>query len=340
MTTLELEEVTVAFGSGARRLVAVRGVDLTVGSGAVVGLVGESGSGKSTVARAVTGLVPVTAGRILLDGQPLGELRRRARAERRRIAMVFQDPSSSLNPRMPIGESIAEALAPQRRSRSAVRGAVGELLELVGLEADRAGMAPGAMSGGQRQRVALARALAAEPEILVADEITSALDVSVQGAILNLVRGLQSQLGFGMLFISHNLAVVRYVSETVAVMYLGRVVEHGTSEQVLRQPAHPYTRALVEAIPSTHRRSLSDEAVVAEVDPPDPHDPPPGCPFHPRCAEGPRVLPERTVCVEVDPQSGAGHRLHRAACHFAPQALPVQSATLAGQPYSDRSERP
>jgi peptide/nickel transport system ATP-binding protein len=181
VTRLELQQVTVAFGSGARRLVAVRGVDLTVESGQVVGLVGESGSGKSTVARAVTGLVPVTEGRLLFDGQPLGELRRRARRERRRIAMVFQDPSSSLDPRMPVGESIAEALPPQRRSRSATRGAVGELLELVGLEADRAGLPPAATSGGQRQRVALARALAAEPEILVADEITSALDVSVQG---------------------------------------------------------------------------------------------------------------------------------------------------------------
>jgi len=327
MTTLELEQVTVEFGRGARRLVAVRAVDLAVGSGTVLGLVGESASGKSTVAKAVTGLVPVTSGRVLLDGQPLGDLRRRSRAQRRRVQMVFQDPYASLDPRMSIGDSVAEALPQGRRSRSAARGEVAELLGLVGLDADRAQQLPGNLSGGQRQRVALARALAARPDVLVADEVTSALDVSVQGAILNLLRELQERLGFATLFISHNLAVVRYVSDELAVMYLGRVVEQGRCEDVLSAPSHPYTQALVAAVPTTQPRS-SPLPVPVEGDVPDPHDQPPGCAFHPRCQVGPRALPERTVCVTTDPQVQAASRRHAAACHFAAVA---QEAAPAGR---------
>ena len=317
MTTLELEQVTVEFGRGARRLVAVRSVDLAVRSGSVLGLVGESASGKSTVAKAVTGLVPVTSGRVLLDGEPLGDLRHRSRAQRRRVQMVFQDPYASLDPRMSIGASVAEALPAGRRSRAAARGEVAELLGLVGLDADRAQQLPGTLSGGQRQRVALARALAARPDVLVADEVTSALDVSVQGAILNLLRELQERLGFATLFISHNLAVVRYVSDQLAVMYLGRVVEQGACEAVLSAPAHPYTQALVAAVPTTQPRS-SALPVLVEGDAPDPHDQPPGCPFHLRCQAGPRVQPTRTACATSDPQPQAASRRHAAACHFAP----------------------
>ncbi len=320
MTTLELQQVSVEFGTGSRRLRAVESVDLTVRSGAVVGLVGESASGKSTVAKAVTGLVPVTSGRVLLDGEPLRDLRHRSRQQRRRIQMVFQDPYASLNPRMPVGASIAEALPSKRRSRASTRGEVAELLQLVGLETKQAQLPPGNLSGGQRQRVAIARALAAAPEVLIADEVTSALDVSVQGAILNLLRGLQQQLGFATLFISHNLAVVRYVSDELAVMYLGRVVEKGECEAILARPAHPYTQALVAAVPTTRQRR-HEATLVIEGDAPDPHSPPPGCPFHPRCQVGPRVHPERTQCVDADPQVGADTRLHGAACHFAP-ALP------------------
>ena len=317
MTTVELRQATVAFGTGSRRLLAVNSVDLTVQGGAVMGLVGESASGKSTVAKAVTGLVSLTSGQILLDGEPIGELRRRSRAQRRRVQMVFQDPYASLNPRMPIGESVAEALPARRRSRGMARDEVAALLELVGLDADRAPMPPSSLSGGQRQRVALARALAAKPEVLVADEITSSLDVSVQGAILNLLRELQQSMGFGMLFISHNLAVVRYVSDSVAVMYQGRVVEQGECEALLASPAHPYTQALLAAVPSTYAARFAPELVV-DGEAQDPHHQPTGCAFHPRCPQGPRVLPDRAACVEADPHVDAAARLHQAACHFAP----------------------
>lgn len=320
MTTVELQQATVVFGTGSRRLVAVDDVDLVIEGGAVTGLVGESASGKSTVAKAVTGLAPLTSGQILLDGEPLRELRRRSRTQRRRVQMVFQDPYASLNPRMPIGESVSEALPAGRRSRSVARGEVAALLELVGLDADSAPLPPGSLSGGQRQRVALARALAAEPDVLVADEITSALDVSVQGAILNLLRDLQQKLGFGMLFISHNLAVVRYVSDIVAVMYLGRIVEQGRCEALLASPAHPYTQALLAAVPTTHE-ARSDPEPVVDGDAPDPHSQPRGCAFHPRCPQGPLVVPARTVCVAADPHAGAAARLHQAACHFAPAAV-------------------
>ncbi len=321
VTTIELQQASVAFGSGSRRLVAVNAVDLTLEGGRVMGLVGESASGKSTLGRAVTGLEPLTSGRLLLDGEPLGELRRRSRAQRRRVQMVFQDPAASLNPRLPVGESVAEALPPRRRSRGVLRGEVAALLELVGLDADCAGLPPGTLSGGQRQRVALARALAAEPDVLVADEITSALDVSVQGAILNLMRELQRELGFAMLFISHNLAVVRYVSDSVAVMYLGRIVEQGTCEAVIASPAHPYTQTLLAAVPTTHQ-SRRDAQLVGNDEAPDPHHQPSGCPFHPRCQQGPHVRPERTVCTETDPRAQADEKLHRAACHFAPPSTP------------------
>ncbi len=234
--------------------------------------------------------------------------------------MVFQDPAASLNPRLPVGESVAEALPARRRSRGVVQGEVAALLDLVGLDADRAGLPPGTLSGGQRQRVALARALAAEPDVLVADEITSALDVSVQGAILNLMRDLQRELGFAMLFISHNLAVVRYVSDSVAVMYLGRLVEQGTCESVIASPAHPYTQTLLAAVPTTHQSGQGDQPVGNE-EAPDPHHQPSGCPFHPRCPQGPGVRSDRAVCVETDPRAQAATRVHQAACHFAPLAV-------------------
>ena len=214
MSALEFDAVRVRYG----KLTAVDGVSLTVPSGQVVGLVGESGSGKSTLARAAVGLAPVSGGRVRLGGVDVRKLPRR-----RPLQMVFQDPYSSLDPRMAIGESITEAM-PRDTSRGARRDEVTRLLELVQLDPERAAMLPGQLSGGQRQRVALARALAGQPRVLIADEITSALDVSVQGAVLNLVRDVQRRLALSMLFISHNLAVVRYVSDVVAVMYLGRIV--------------------------------------------------------------------------------------------------------------------
>lgn len=244
MSQLEFTNVTVRYGSTT----AVDDVSLTVPSGQVLGLVGESGSGKSTLARAAVGLAPMSSGTILLDGKPVP-----TRGRRRPLQMVFQDPYSSLDPRMSIGESVAEAIPPGL-SRAERRAEVERLLELVHLDPDRVAMRPAALSGGQRQRVALARALAGKPEVIVADEITSALDVSIQGAVLNLVRELQRELGLTILFISHNLAVVRYVASHVAVMHHGRIVEQGPTGHVLSDPDHDYTRTLLAAVPGSRSR--------------------------------------------------------------------------------------
>ena len=241
MKELRFEDVTVRYGHAT----AVDGVHLTVPKGQIVGLVGESGSGKSTLARAAVGLAPYS-GRILVDGLPVP-----TRGRHRPLQMVFQDPYSSLDPRMSIGESVAESIPGGTRHQR--RSEVARLLELVHLDPARAGVRPAELSGGQRQRVALARALAGRPQVVIADEITSALDVSIQGAVLNLVRELQRELGLSMLFISHNLAVVRYVATHVAVMHDGRIVEEGPTAQVLADPDHDYTRELLAAIPG--RRS-------------------------------------------------------------------------------------
>jgi peptide/nickel transport system ATP-binding protein len=245
VSELLFEDVTVRYG----RTTAVDGVSLAVPAGEIVGLVGESGSGKSTLAKAAVGLAPLTAGRISLDGVPVP-----TRGRHRPLQMVFQDPYSSLDPRMTIGESVAEAMPPGR-SRAARRTEVERLLDLVHLDPASVAALPSRLSGGQRQRVALARALAADPRVVIADEITSALDVSIQGAVLNLVRELRRELGLSILFISHNLAVVRYVASHVAVMHRGRVVEHGPTARVLAEPSHEYTRELLAAIPGRRSRS-------------------------------------------------------------------------------------
>jgi peptide/nickel transport system ATP-binding protein len=314
MSELRFEDVSVRYGHRRGGLTAVDRVRLTVPDGAVVGLVGESGSGKSTLARAAVGLAPLHSGRILLDGEPL-----RTRGGRRPLQMIFQDPYSSLDPRRTIGDTVAETMTRRRRSGADRRREVARLLELVELEPARAHDYPSQLSGGQRQRVALARALAAEPEVVIADEITSALDVSIQGTVLNLVRGLQRELGMSMLFISHNLAVVRYVATSIAVMYLGRIVEHGPTAQVLSDPQHPYTRDLLDAVPHPGPgRSEAEEdpwlAAVAATEPADPHHPPPGCSYHPRCPIGPLVRPDRDICRTLEP---VGEHRHETACHFA-----------------------
>lgn len=316
MSELRFDRVSVRYGSPRTGLTAVDDVSMTVPSGSVVGLVGESGSGKSTLARAAIGLAHVTGGRITLDGVDVTKLR-----PRHPIQMVFQDPFSSLDPRMRIGESIAEAI-PRRlfRSAAAKRAEVGRLLELVNLDAARAESLPGALSGGQRQRVGLARALAARPEVIIADEITSALDVSVQGSVLNLVRDVCAELDLTMLFISHNLSVVRYLSDYIAVMYLGRIVELGPVDEVLNDPRHPYTRELLDAAPSRRGDLLAvDPAAPADAEPADPHHPPSGCRFNPRCPIGPAVHPEHQICVQLSPALPAAPR-HSAACHFVDTA--------------------
>ncbi|MBS2532762.1 ABC transporter ATP-binding protein [Catenulispora sp. NF23] len=247
MSSLELRGVGVRYG----RFTAVEGVDLVVPDGSVTGLVGGSGSGKSTVGKAVVGLAPLTAGRILVDGadQP-------RRPGRTAVQLVFQNPYASLDPRLSIGAAVAEALPKARRAERAAE--VARLLGLVGIDPARAVQLPEALSGGQRQRVALARALAARPGVLIADEVTSALDVSVQGAVLNLLRRLQRDLGFALLFISHDLAVVRYLCDQIAVLESGRLVECGPTAEVMARPAHETTRTLLSCIPALPARTAPE----------------------------------------------------------------------------------
>jgi len=251
MAELVVDDLVVTFGHGESSFNAVDGVSLTVPHGSIVGLVGESGSGKSTIARVIAGLQPATAGRLLLDGaelRPATGLQRLARA--RDVQMIFQDPYSSLNPRMTIGATLGEALALHGSGGARERASgVKELLGLVRLKPGTADQYPSQLSGGMRQRVAIARCLAVKPRLIIADEITSALDASVQGAVLNLVRDLQRELELSVLFITHNLAAVRYIADTTAVMRKGRIVEHGDADEIVSNPQHAYTRSLVAAIP-------------------------------------------------------------------------------------------
>ena len=251
MTVLAVHDLRVRYGTGRHALLAVDGVSLQVAEGRVLGLVGESGSGKSTVARAIMGLVPIASGTVEVAGRSIAGQGRRTREERARdVQLIFQDPYSSLDPRMRIRQIIGESLHLRGRlSRGEVRSEVERLLLLVNLEPTFADRLPRELSGGQRQRVAIARALAVRPRLIVADEITSALDVSVQALILNLMREIQRQEGLSMLFISHNLATVRYLSDEIGVMRTGQIVELGRTEEIVERPQHPYTRGLLEAVP-------------------------------------------------------------------------------------------
>src|SRR5438876_1423776 len=266
-------------------LKAVDGLDFALRRGETFALVGESGCGKSTVARLVVGLYEPTRGRIEFDGVDLAGLRSRAEILplRRRIQMIFQDPYASLNPRWRVREIVAEPIRTHglRQGEAAVRARVAELLSQVKLAPADGDRYPHEFSGGQRQRISIARALATEPEFLVADEPTSALDVSVQAQILNLMKELQRRLGLTYLFISHNLAVVYFISDRVGVMYLGRLVEVADAASLFATPHHPYTRLLLETIPDMAMTGRRREPVAGEV--PSPLDPPTGCAFHPRC---------------------------------------------------------
>ncbi|RII90028.1 ABC transporter ATP-binding protein [Clavibacter michiganensis] len=247
---LEVRGLDVVFGSGSQAVRVLKGVDLTVGTGRTVGLVGESGSGKSTLAKALVGTVTPSAGSIRIQGVDTATLGRRDRAAmRRRVQMIPQDPYSSLDPRRTIGQALAEAVDPRHPDVRRHRATIEEWLRVVRMPADAIDRYPHEFSGGQRQRLAIARGLVVRPEFVVADEITSALDVSVQAEILNLVARLRRELGLSMLFISHNLAVVRHVSDDVVVLYRGDVVEQGPTEQVYSDPQHPYTRQLLAAVP-------------------------------------------------------------------------------------------
>ncbi|HEX6634694.1 MAG TPA: oligopeptide/dipeptide ABC transporter ATP-binding protein, partial [Usitatibacter sp.] len=264
---------------------AVDDVSFAIRRGETLSLVGESGCGKSTVARLICGLYAPTAGSILFDGIDLASVARRGEMLRlrRRFQMIFQDPYASLNPRWHVRDIVAEPLRSHGlvRGERDIRARVGELLGLVGLHPDDGLKYPHEFSGGQRQRIGIARALALRPEFIVADEPVSALDVSVQAQILNLMKDLQRELGLTYLFISHNLAVVRQVSDRVGVMYLGRLVENAPAETLFITPRHPYTRALMEAIPDLDMTGRQRIPVGGEV--PSPISPPSGCPFHPRC---------------------------------------------------------
>jgi oligopeptide/dipeptide ABC transporter ATP-binding protein len=317
---LEARDLTVAFPSGSAlfarlgsrprpALVAVDDASFALERGASVGVVGESGCGKSTLAKALIGLVPVAGGSIYLEDM---ELRTpRDRSTMRRIQMVFQDPGSSLNPSLTVGQTLSELLKIHRMvPADRVRDRAAELLDLVELQTSLLSSYPRQLSGGQRQRVGIARALALEPDVLIADEAVAALDVSVQASVLNLLSRLREELGLTLLFISHDLAVVRHISDRVLVMYLGRIVEDRPTEDLFSDPRHPYTAALMAAAPKMGVKKRSGEAALSG-EPPGLFEVPSGCRFHPRC---PIVQP---VCREVQPElEGPGPR-QAAACHFA-----------------------
>jgi oligopeptide transport system ATP-binding protein len=299
------------FGSGAATVKAVDGVSLSIAQGEVLGLVGESGCGKSTLARTILRLVPPTQGTVILAGRNLAELApEELRAARADFQMVFQDPYASLNPRMTVYDTIAEAIQAHRAvSRAELAAEVSALLNRVGLAARFSRKYPHEFSGGQRQRIAVARALAVRPRLIVADEPVSALDVSIQAQIINLLAGLTREMGLTMIFISHDLAVVKHISDRIAVMYLGKIVELGPAAQVLERPLHPYTKALASAMPlSDPERERTRRRILLAGDPPSPVNPPAGCAFHPRCAY---AIPE---CSRDQPRLEAFRTGHEAAC--------------------------
>lgn len=311
---LELDQASVTFHSrrGRKDLRAVDRVSLTVTPGTIVGLVGESGSGKSSLARLIVGLNRLSDGEARFAGSrlPTG---RWPDELRRKVQMVFQDPFSSLNPRMTIGQQLGEMLRIRGGvPRPEVAGRTAELLAQVHLPAELARARPRQMSGGQRQRVAIAKALAVRPELLVADEPVSALDVSVQAGVIRLFAELRHELGLAVLFISHDLAVVRHLCDEIAVMYMGRIVEQGSTADVFANPRHPYTRALLAAIPSVTAPQAGQSAVTG--DPPSLARLPSGCRFRERCPLA------QARCADEEPELAGAPGGHRAACHFSESA--------------------
>ena len=316
---LEVRNLTKHFNVGGGGLFrgdtqtvkALDDVSFTVGKGRTFAIVGESGCGKSTLGRSLLRLEQPTSGQVHLDGTDVTTASAATlRAMRRKMQIVFQDPFSSLHPKMTAGQLVAEPMLLHRiATRKDVRERVARLFELVGLAPYQMDRYPHQFSGGQRQRIAIARALAVDPSLIVCDEPVSALDVSIQAQIINLLTDLQEKLGVSYVFISHDLGVVRYISHEIAVMYLGRIIEQGPKDELFSSPKHPYTKALLSAVPRPDPTYRS-RRIVLKGDLPNPLDPPPGCSFSSRCAH------VRPTCREVEPQLDAVSPQHRAACHF------------------------
>lgn len=302
---------------------AVDGLSLRIGSGETLGLVGESGCGKSTTGRAVLRLLPITSGRVEIEGTDITNLsRRQLRPMRREAQMIFQDPFTALNPRHTVGSIIAAPFTIQKvNPPGGVREAVRELMDRVGLNPEHVNRYPNEFSGGQRQRIGIARAIALHPRLIVCDEPVSALDVSIQAQILNLLSSLQEEFGVSYLFIAHDLAVVRHIAQRVAVMYLGRIVETASREDLYAHPRHPYTFALMSAVPIPDPRAQAQrQRIVLSGDPPSPVDPPSGCTFHTRC-----FIAQDRCRTEAPALRNMGDG-HEVACHFPLVDTPARTA--------------